>query len=116
MSDLIPTKTVAKYGVLMVVGIGGAIILLVLKALPWFFAIIAGAILLFLGLGIMSSKKTNDTVPGVLCVVAGALVILSRLPFLGGIAQFLLWLGALALLVVGIWNGVKFILGLKSRS
>ena len=116
MSDLIPTNTVAKYGVFMVAGIGGAVLLLVLKALPWIFGLIAGAIVLFLGLGVLSSKKTRDTFPGVLCVAAGALAILSKLAFLGGLADVLLWLGALALLAVGIWNGVKFVLGLKSRS
>jgi len=115
MSDLIPTNTVAKYGVFMVAGIGGAIVLLLLKNVSWL-GIIVGAVLLFLGLGVLSSKTTKDTLPGILCIAAGALAILSRLPFLGGLARFLLWVGAIALLIVGIWNGVKFVLGLKSRS
>jgi len=114
MSDLIPTNTVAKYGVYMVAGIGGAIILLVLKNISWL-GIIVGAIVLFLGIGVMSSKNSKDTFPGILCVAAGILTILSCLPF-GGFSKVLLWLGVLALLIVGIWNGVKFVLGIKSRS
>jgi len=114
MSDLIPTNTVAKYGVYMVAGIGGAIILLALKNIAWL-GIIVGAVVLFLGIGVISAKNTKDTFPGVLCVAAGVLAILSSLP-LGGFSRLLLWLGVLALLIVGIWNGVKFVLSIKSRS
>ena len=112
MGDLISTNTAAKYGLFMVGGIGGAIVLLVLRALPWFFGVVAGALVLFIGIGVLSSKKAENRLPGILCTASGALAILSQLPFL----RWLLWPGAAALFALGIWNGVKFALSIKSRS
>ncbi|MCL1927464.1 MAG: hypothetical protein FWG07_01545 [Treponema sp.] len=116
MSDLISTNTAAKYGIFSAGAIGSAIVLLALKKLPLFVALIAGAVLLFFGIGLVTSKKSGDKIPGLICAGAGALTLLSLLPFLTGFANGLLGLGALALFAAGIWNAVKFILALRSRS
>jgi hypothetical protein len=116
MNEPVPTGTVAKRGVFMVAGIAGSVVLTVLGALPSIFGIAAGILALVLGAGALASKDPGDRVPGLVCTAAGILAILARLPFLGGIAGWFLGAGAFALLALGIWNGVKFFLGLKSRS
>ena len=112
MSDLISTKTTARYGLFMAGGFGGAIVLLILRTLPSFFGVIAGVLVLLLGIGILFSKKTRNTISGIICIAAGTLTILSQLsPF-----KWLLVPGVAALFVLGIWNGIKFVLSIKSRS
>ena len=116
MSDPVKESAPAKYGVLMMGCIAGAVILLGLKALPWFFAVIAGGALLFLGFGIFASKNAKDKIPGIVCIIAGALTILSNFPYIKHPAGWLLNAGAIALFVLGIWNGIQFVLSLKNRS
>jgi hypothetical protein len=116
MNEPVSTGTVAKRGVFMVAGIAGSVVLTVLGALPSVFGIAAGLLVLILGIGAFASKEPGDRIPGLACTASGILAILARLPFLGGIAKWLLGVGAFALLVLGIWNGITFFLGLKSRS
>jgi len=116
MSELIPTNAAARYGILMVGCVIGAVVLLALRALPGFVAFIVGALLLFFGFGILSSKKSKDRLPGLVCIASGALTILSKFSFLKHPAGWLLKAGAVALFVVGIWNGVQFVLALKNRA
>ena len=115
MSDPIKTNTSGRYGVLMIGGIAGAIILLVLSALPGFFAFVFGGLLLFFGFGILSSKNKKDALVGLACIIVGALTILSKFSFLKHPAGWLLKAGAIALLALGIWNGIQFVLSLKNR-
>ena len=105
----------AKNGILMVGGFAGALILFVLQALPGFFAIITGLVLLFFGYGILSSKKTKDTLAGLACTIAGSLTILSKIPFIKHPAGWLLKAGAIILLIMGVWNGIKFVMSIKNR-
>jgi hypothetical protein len=105
----------AQYGMLMTVCIIGGLILLGLKALPGFFAFVIGALLLFFGFGILAAKNARDRIPGWVLVSAGALTILSKFGFLKSLAALLLKVGAIALLVVGLWSGIQFVLSLRSR-
>ena len=116
MSEEKQSSATARYGIFMMGGIVGAIVLFILKALPWFFAIIVGGLLLFFGYGILSSKTVKDKMAGLACAVAGALTILSKFPFIKHIAAWLLQAGAIALLIMGIWNGIRFVLALKKHS
>jgi len=97
----------------VVVGFAGGFFLLILKALPGFFAFIAGAALLFFGYGILKSKKSDNTLAGLVIIVAGALTFLSIIPFLGSIAGWILGAGAIALFVLGAWSGIIFLLNLR---
>jgi len=106
----------SKYGVLVIGGFLGGFTLLILKALPGFFAFIIGAVLLFFGFGIFTSKKSNDKLAGLVIIVAGALTFLSIIPFLGSIAGWILGAGAIALFVLGAWSGIIFLLGLRKSS
>jgi hypothetical protein len=123
MSDLIPgggdytpTNVLAKQGISAVGGIVGGVALLIMRALPPFIGIIAGAIVGVIGVGGILSKDPDDRKPGLLAAAAGALSILARIGIIRPLAGTLLGISALGLLAMGIWNGVKFLKGLKSRS
>ncbi|MDR2182464.1 MAG: hypothetical protein LBN92_07285 [Treponema sp.] len=116
MSDIVPTTVLAKRGLAAVGGIAGGIILFVLSALPSFFGIAAGALIAIIGVISLSSRESGEKLPGAICLGAGILTVLSKLGFLGGIARFLLGAGCLGLIILGVWNLVQFLQGMKSRS
>jgi hypothetical protein len=120
MNDLIsdkptPTKILARRGVKAVGYIAGGICFFVLGALPPIAGIIAGAVAGVVGVGALLSKDPDDRKPGLVVTAAGALAILSKVGIVRPFAATLLGIGALGLLGLGIWNGIKFILGLRSR-
>jgi hypothetical protein len=125
MSDLIPgdgnntpTNVLAKQGVTAIGGIVGGAALMIIRALPSFMGLIAGVIVGVIGIGGAMSKDPDDRKPGILAAVAGGLAVLSRVPIkpLSALSGTLLGISALGLLVMGVWNGIKFIKGLKGRS
>jgi hypothetical protein len=130
MNDLIPdrgtytpTSVLAKYGVTAVGGIAGGGLLFIMGALPAAVGLIAGAVVGIVGISALRSKDPDDRKPGVIISFAGALTVLSSLAKitkfaepLGALAGALLNISGIALLIIGIWNGVKFFKGLKKRS
>jgi hypothetical protein len=123
MSDLVPgggdytpTTVLAKQGITAVGGIVGGAALLIMRALPPLIGIIAGVVVGVIGIGGILSKDPDDHKPGLLAAVAGALSIFARIVIIRPLAGTLLGISALGLLAMGIWNGVKFIRGLKDRS
>ncbi|GHV75659.1 hypothetical protein AGMMS49942_04800 [Spirochaetia bacterium] len=125
MSDLIPgggdntpTNVLAKQGVTAIGGIVGGAVLMIIRALPSFIGLIAGVIVGVVGIGGVMSKESDDRKLGMLTAVAGGLAVLSRIPIkpLAALSGTLLGISALGLLAVGVWNGIKFIKGLKGRS
>ena len=72
---------------------------------------------LALGVGAIFSKDKEDKKPGTLITVAGVLGMAVQFgpPMLRPFAVFALGLGAIGLLVSGIWKGINFLRGLKSR-
>lgn len=122
MSDLIPggnytpTNMLAKQGMTAVGGIAGGVALLIMSALPPIVGIIVGVVVGIVGIGGILSKDPDDKKPGVLAAVAGGLSIFSKVGIVRPLAGTLLGIGAIGLLGLGIWNGVKFLRGLKSRS
>ncbi|MDR2110761.1 MAG: hypothetical protein LBP32_05585 [Spirochaetaceae bacterium] len=122
MNDIIPggehtsTSVLAKQGLAAAGGIAGGVLFLIMGALPPVAGIIAGVVVGVVGLGAFLSKDPADKKPGAVIAAAGVLAILSRLPFLGKLAGGLLGLGTFGLFAMGVWNGVKFLRGLKSRS
>jgi hypothetical protein len=123
MNDLVPggdnytpTNVLAKQGITAVGGIAGGLALFIIRALPPFIGIIAGVVIGVIGIGGVLSKDPEDRKPGLLAAAAGALSILARIGMIRPIAGTLLGISALGLLVMGVWNGIKFIKGLKSRS
>ncbi|MDR1029803.1 MAG: hypothetical protein LBL76_02915 [Treponema sp.] len=112
-----PTKVLAKQGVAAVGGILGGIGLLIMGALPPIGGILLGAIAGVVGIGALRSKDPEDKKPGAILAVSGCLAIVSRIgiPVIQPLAGAFLGLGALGCLAMGIWNGIKFFKGLKSR-
>jgi hypothetical protein len=85
----------------------------VIKA--WFFAFIIGAALIFFGFGILRSGKSNNLISGLVIIAAGVLTFLSVIPVLRVLAGLILRLGAIALLVLGVWSGILFVINLRKQ-
>jgi hypothetical protein len=111
-----PTNVLAKQGMTAIGGIAGGLVLTIMRALPLVIGIIAGVIVGVIGIGGIMSKDPEDRKPGILAAAAGGLSILARIPFIRPLAGTLLSISALGLIVLGVWNGIKFIKGLKGRS
>ncbi|MDR2102304.1 MAG: hypothetical protein LBP43_07010 [Treponema sp.] len=123
MNDIVPERpasanVLTKQGVAAVGGIAGGILLFVMGALPLPLGIAAGALVALVGVGALFSRDPEDRKPGVVITVAGFLAILARVPIvpLRSFAGLLLGIGAIGLLAMGIWKGIQFLKGLKSRS
>ncbi|MDR2363643.1 MAG: hypothetical protein LBD65_04430 [Spirochaetaceae bacterium] len=123
MNDMVPERptpphVLTKQGVAAVGGIAGGILLLIMRALPFPLGIIAGAVAALVGAGALFSKDPEDRKPGMIITLAGILAVIagSPIPGLKNFAGFFLSIGAVGLLAMGIWKGIKFLKGLKSRS
>jgi hypothetical protein len=115
-----PTNVLAKQGVAAVGYIAGGVLSLVMMTLGARFRIV-GIILSVIvgGAGVsgLLSKDREDKKPGMIMAAAGALELFSLfgIPFIKPLAGTLLGIGAIGLIVMGIWKGIKFLRGLKSR-
>jgi hypothetical protein len=114
--DYTPTNVLAKQGITAVGSIVGGVALVIMRALPPLIGVIAGVVVGVIGIGGILSKDPEDRKPGFLAAAAGALSVLARIGIIRPLAGTLLGISALGLLAMGIWNGVKFIKGLKGRS
>jgi len=106
----------ARQGVTAIAGVAGGIGLVILGGLPSIFGIVAGAVVGLIGVGALSSKDPADKRAGVVAVAAGGLAILSKVGIFAGLANGFLGIATVGLLAMGVWNGVKFMMGLKSRA
>jgi hypothetical protein len=126
MNDIEPvepygsTKNLAKQGVAALGMIGGGIFLFVVEALSRFrvAGLVIGVVTGIVGISALLSKDPDDKKPGLVITAAGLLVILSKtgIPFIRSLAPVLLSIGAVGLLVMGVWKGIQFFRELKSRS
>ena len=118
--DPVPTNVLAKHGVAAVAQIAGGILILVMHAfsmrLPPL-GIIFGFIIGGTGISALMSKDPEDKKPGVILTVAGVLKLLAHVgpAVLRGLAGTLLGISSIGLLALGVFNGIKFLKGLKSR-
>ena len=80
--------------------------------------LVIGGVVCVVGIASLLSKDPADRKAGVVIAAAGALTVLSKtnIPVITTISGTLLSIGAIGLLVLGIWNGIKFFIGLKKRS
>jgi len=119
--DEIPSaSSLSKMGVSAVGYTAAGVFLIVLGAISSapLVGFIAGGIVGLLGLGSLASKDPADKKAGLVLTAAGALTILSKIPIplIQPFSKVLLTVGAIGLLGLGIWNGIKFLTGLKKRS
>ncbi|MDR1971950.1 MAG: hypothetical protein LBQ46_08500 [Treponema sp.] len=117
----VPVRTLEKQGFAAVANLAGGLFLLILSALGGRLAIVGiglGVLAAIAGLVALASKDRADRKPGFILTAGGILAILSRTgaAFFRPLAGTLLSVGAFGLIALGIWNGIKFIKGLRSRS
>ena len=109
--DIYPsTQKLAKRGITAVGAVAGGIALLAIGALPAVVSVIVGGVAVAVGVASFFSKDPDDKKIGTMVAAGGVLTIVSKLlvPAAGII-------GGIGLLAVGVWNGIKFFKGLKSR-
>ena len=113
-------SNLAKYGINAIIYSAGGALLFVLQIISRFrvIGLIVGVVICVIGLISLKSKDPADTKPGMVITAAGGLTVLSKtgIPFLQALSGTLLSVGAFGLIAMGIWNGLKFIAGLKKRS
>ena len=117
--DNIPSaSTLSKLGITAIGYSAGGIFLFLLQAFARFrgLGIVIGALVCIIGIASFTSKDPADRKAGAIIMTAGVLAILSKIPAVAPIAGTLLSIGAVGLLALGIWNGIKFFIGLKKRS
>jgi hypothetical protein len=116
----VPARTLEKQGFAAIANLAGGIFLLALGFVGSRFPIpglVLGALSTVFGLTSFFSRDSVDRKPGAILAAGGILAIFSRwgVHFFRPLAGTLLSIGAFALIALGVWNGVKFIKGLKSR-
>lgn len=121
MGDVVSRDEIGRSMGRGAIGVGTGIGLMVLSGLPALSLI--GFQLIPIGIGVAIAaaglnnlKKQEGSLGGMLAVGAGALTVVSGLPFIGGLGDFFLFSGAVGALVYGglqIWRSIK---GIKSRS
>ncbi|MDR1838361.1 MAG: hypothetical protein LBQ93_02085 [Treponema sp.] len=117
--DNIPSvSTLQKLGITAIGYSAAGIFLFLLQAFARFrgLGIVIGALVCIIGIASFTSKDPADRKAGAIIMIAGVLALLSKIPAVAPLAGTLLSIGAVGLLVLGIWNGIKFFIGLKKRS
>ncbi len=107
-------KRTAHSLVKAVLAIASSIFLMVLNLSgSVFFALLFGFVILVAGLVIVRYFP-DDKIVGIGVILAGILTILSALPFLTAVTSFLLWIGGLVLLLIGLFCLFQFYYGFRS--
>jgi hypothetical protein len=112
-------NSLSKTGVSAVFQLAGGVLLAVLGALPVLLSTIAGGALTLVGLAGVSSRDNEDKKIGTVLTLAGAATVLSRhgvLPILKAAGGLVLNAGAFALVGLGLFNIIRFIVGVRKRS
>ena len=122
MSNYKSDNQLSRYAANAIFGIGGGIALFVinmlLRRIIWPVGLAIGIVVTILGiLGILSTTKA-DRKGGFIALAAG-IVLLFAFRGIGpvrAIAGTILSAGGFASLGLGIWNGIRFLLGVKERT
>jgi hypothetical protein len=117
--QITPREVLVKLGTSAVANLAGGVLLFIMTAGARFRipGIILSLGVLVLGVGAVLSKDREDKKPGMLITAAGVLGMAIQFgpSMLKPFAVFALGLGAIGLIASGIWKGIKFLRGLKSR-
>jgi hypothetical protein len=112
-------NSLSKTGVSAVFQLAGGVLLAVLGALPLLLSTIVGGALTLVGLAGVSSRDNEDKKIGIVLTLAGVATVLSRhgvLRILKVAGGLVLNAGAFALIGLGLFNAIRFIVGVKKRS
>jgi hypothetical protein len=120
-NEFTPTNVLAKQGVAAVAQIAGGVLIFIMHVfsarippLGIIFAFIIGGI----GISGLISKDPEGKRPGTILTAAGILKLVFHvgiIPVVKSLAGTLLTVSSLGLLALGIWNGIRFLRGLKDR-
>ena len=119
--EITPANVLSKLGVSAIAQIsGGALILLmhVFSARVMPLGIVFGLIITGVGMAALFTKDPEDKKPGAILTAAGILKLafhLGMIPVVKAVAGTLLSASSLGLLAMGILNGIRFLIGLKTR-
>jgi len=117
---MVPRDVLVKLGTSAVAQLVGGVLLFIMTTSARFrvpgIVLSLGALLV--GAGALLSKNRDDIKPGMFITGAGVLgmVVQFGLPLMKSFAGFFLGVGAIGLIASGIWKGIKFLRGLKTRS
>ena len=117
---IVPREALARQGTSAVACLGGGVFLMVMAigAQHGLFGIVLSVAALAVGIGALFSRDVESRKPGLIITAAGVLGMtlrFVRIPPLQALSGTILTIGAFGLLAAGIWNGIKFFRGLKSR-
>ena len=121
LKSVVPRDVLVKQGTSAVAYLAGGIFLMVLAFGARFpiLGIILSVAAVVIGIGALVSKDREDKKPGLILAAAGVMGMIMRfrvpVPIVTSLAGFFLGLGAVSLFAMGIWKGIKFLIGLKSR-
>ena len=114
------TSSLSKLGITAIGYTVGGVFLFLLQMIGRLrgLGLVIGAVVCVIGIVSLMSKDPEDRKAGIVIAAAGVLTVLSKtgIPLITAISSTLLSIGAFGLLAVGIWNGIKFLFGLKKRS
>lgn len=114
------TSTLSKQGITAVGCTAGGIFLLIMQTIArsTVLGLILGGIACVVGIISLASRDSTDKKAGAIITGAGVLVMLSKtkIPFIGPLSGVLISISAVGLLALGVWNAIKFFIGLKKRS
>ncbi len=114
MNEMVPRKTLVKYGTQGIGGVVGGAVILGLGSLGTVGSLVVGGIVALVGLAVSSSK--DDRTAGMVAAGAGVITAATAIPFIGKLAGTLLGISGVGLLIAGGISLYKFIRGYKSRS
>ena len=116
---IIPRDELTRRGTSAIIYLAGGALLMVMTVGARFrvFGIALSLAGLIIGVGSILSKDREDKKPGIVILAAGFLGMVFQfgIPLLKPFAGFFLGLGAIGLFAAGIWKGIQFLRGLKSR-
>jgi hypothetical protein len=119
LEPMVPREVLVKQGTSAVAYLAGGALLFVMSLglrfrIP---GIVLSLAALGLGIGALVSKDKEDKKPGLILTAAGALgmIVQFGIPLLKPLGVFALGLSAFGLFTAGIWKGIKFLRGLRSR-
>ncbi|MDR1106103.1 MAG: hypothetical protein LBL44_07080 [Treponema sp.] len=124
MNDIEPyssSKNLTKQGVTAVFSLAAGGFLFIMSVvggrLP-LVGLVLGGLAALAGIFALLSRDPAGKKPGLVLALSGALGLLARakIPLLTSVAGTVLGIGAVGFIALGIWNGIKFIRGLKTRS
>ncbi|MCL2721042.1 MAG: hypothetical protein FWD47_06845 [Treponema sp.] len=118
--EVLSTAKLSRLGVTAIIYFVIGIFLLLVTIIPSenVFGFVVGGLVLLFGLCSFVSKEPTDRKVGIILVLVGALTLASKMniPAISRISKILLIIGASFIIIISIYNSVKFFIGLKRRS